>query len=452
MSKDLRSYLTGLEADEPGALKKVDSKIEAHLEIPVYLRQLEKEGQYPAVMFSNVITAAGRTSNFPVLANLFASRRRLALAVETAPENLPVELARRVRPIPPRLVPKAEAPVKQTVLTGEDIDARILPAVTHHVGDAGPYITGASLWCRDVDTGDYNCGMIRVWVRGRDRLGTHFNPSGHSFFHYRRWAERGLRMPVAICIGHHPAFYLGTQAKVTGNEIESIGGVMGEGLAVTPSETLGRQLGQDFLVPAGAEIVLEGEVLPNVMEPEGPFGDFTGYTDPAKPHNVIEVKAISFRRDAIYLDVFSGHPDHFLIDAPMLEYSLLQQLRQTIPTVTRVVLPQSGCCRFHAYIQLRKTDDAQPRTLIAKALTTDFRLKHVVVVDADIDIDRDEAVLWAIATRSQWDKDLLVLTRVNGSVLDPSGDNGITAKGGIDATVPLSRPYPKRNTLPGDVS
>jgi 2,5-furandicarboxylate decarboxylase 1 len=415
--------------------------------IPVYLKKLEDQGHFPAVLFEQATNSAGQPYPFKVLSNLFASRSRLALAIDSTPDRLAENLVKRVQPLSPQVVGKNEAPVKEVVLIGDQADINLLPIVTHHTGDAGAYITAASLWCRDIDTGEYNCAIIRIWAREKSRLGIHLNPSGHSYFHYLRWAKQNKPMPVAICIGHHPAFYLGCLAKVTGNEIEYIGGVLGEPLAVTASE----MLGDDFLVPANAEIVLEGEIPPNILEPEGPFGDFTGYTDPVKPHNVLELSGMSLRRDAIYLDVFSGRRDHFLMDAPMLENTLLQQLRQVVPTVLKVFLPSSACCRFHAYIQMAKTNDSQPRTVIARALTADFRLKHVVVVDEDIDVENEAAVWWAVSTRSQWDRDLVILNNVNGSVLDPSGENGMTAKGGIDATVPLNRKFPSRNMLPEDI-
>jgi len=447
VSKNLRTYFQDLEREEPGEWQQVEDSIPAHLGIPVYLERLEKANRFPAVHFARVTDQDGRPFRFPVVSNLFASRSRLALAIGAEVKSLAEDLVKRLQPVPPRVVAKGKAPVKEVILKGDQVDLRLLPIVTHHMGDAGPYITAASVWCKDIDTGEYNCAILRLWARERNRMGIHLNPSGHSYFHYRRWAGRGQAMPVAICIGHHPAFYLGGLAKVKGNEIEYVGGVMGEPLAVVPSETLG----DDFLVPAEAEIVLEGEILPNIFEPEGPFGDFTGYTDPAKPHNVVELKGMSFRHDAIYLDNFSGHRDHFLMDAPMLENGLLHQLRQVVPTVKRVFLPYSGCCRFHAYVQLEKTDDGQPRTIIARTLTADFRLKHVVVVDEDIDVENEEEVWWAVAMRSQWDKDLIVLPRVSGSVLDPSGENGLTAKGGIDATVPLSKKFPTRNVLPDKI-
>ncbi len=447
MSKDLRSFLRDLEklADEQYLC--VPEAVAAHLGVPVYLHKLEEKGRFPAVLFEQATDSSGRAFPFPVVSNLFASRERLAMAIGSSPARLAEDLAKRVQTLPPQVVEKGEAPVKEVILTGEQVDVQLLPVVTHHEGDAGAYITAASVWCRDIDTGEYNCAILRLWAREKRRLGIHLNPSGHTYFHYLRWAKQNRPMPVAICIGHHPAFYLGGLAKVRGNEIEHIGGGLGEPLDVTASETWGG----DFLVPADAEIVLEGEIPPHVLETEGPFGDFTGYTDPAKPHNVVELTGMTLRRDAIYLDVFSGRRDHFLMDAPMLEHGLLQQLRQIVPTVRKVFLPYSACCRFHAYIQMSKTDDSQPRTVIARALMADFRLKHVVVVDEDIDVENEAAVWWAVSTRSQWDKDILVLSGVNGSVLDPSGENGSTAKGGIDATVPLNRKFPHRNVVPDKI-
>lgn len=443
MNKNLRTYLRDLEEIAPGELKREKDAPITPDDVPVYLYRMEKAGKFEAVMFDKVVDSGGRAYEFPLISNLFADRHRLAIAMGTDVDSMAELLTSCTRPIPPVNVEKESAPVKEVILKDDDADVGLLPAVKHHEGDAGPYITAASVWCQDMDTGSYNCAMLRLWAKSPRVLGIHLNPHGHSYFLSRRWAERKKPMPVVICIGHHPAFYLGTQAKGNGREVDDIGTFLGEPLAVTASETWG----DEFFVPAEAEIVLEGVIPPGVLEPEGPFGDFSGYMDPCKPHHIVELKAMTYRRDAIYLDIFSGHRDHFLIDAPMFEHLLLMQLRQIVPGVKKVHLPCSGACRFHAYIQLEKTNDGQPHTLIHKALSSDFRLKHVVVVDPDIDIENEEAVLWAVATRSQWERDLVVLPRVCGTLMDPSGENGISSKGGIDATVPLNKSFPLKSVV-----
>lgn len=223
---------------------------------------------------------------------------------------------------------------------------------------------------------------------------------------------------------------------------------MNEPLEVTPSETWG----EEIMVPAKAEMIIEGEVVPGNLEVEAPFGEFTQYYGAQKLSNVVDVKAVTHRKDMIYFNVFAGHRDHLLMDVVQAEAGILNQLKRICKGVKQVYLPPSGCCRFHAYIALKKRNDGEPRTVIAAALAADFRVKHVIVVDEDIDIFNDEEVLWAVATRSQWDKDLIVIPRMVGSRLDPSAEDILTCKAGIDATKPaFPKAFSEKIAMPSEI-
>jgi 2,5-furandicarboxylate decarboxylase 1 len=320
------------------------------------------------------------------------------------------------------------------VLRGEEVDLFDLPILVHHEMDIGAYITAGDAWTKDPDTGDVNGAMIRIWVREPRKLLFSWAPVRHTNYYYQKYAARNMPMPLAIVIGHHPAFYMGAQTKVLGAELGAIGAMLGEPLQLTPSETWGDK----FLVPATAEIVIEAEVSPSAREIEAPFGEYTGYYGGQKLGYVGEVKAITRRRNAVYHDVFAGHRDHLIMDGPNIEATVLAKLKEVAPTVTNVYLAPSGTCRFHAYVQLKKTDDAEPASIIATALTADFRIKHVWVVDDDVDIYDDEQILWAMATRFQGDKDIIVIKDMLGSTLDPSVEEVTSkvAKVGFDCTRP----------------
>ena len=185
---------------------------------------------------------------------------------------------------------------------------------------------------------------------------------------------------------------------------------------------------------------------------EGPFGEFTQYYCGQKLNPVAKVKAISHRSAACYLDIMPGYADHLLLDAPIIEAYLYSRIKEVVDGTLAVHVPVSGTARLHAYIQLRKTNDAEPKTAIAAAISSDYRIKHVVVVDDDIDIFNEEKVLWAVATRSQWDKDLVVVPGMMGTNLDPSADGTVSTKGGIDATKPMDpRQFSKTLALPASV-
>ena len=216
-------------------------------------------------------------------------------------------------------------------------------------------------------------------------------------------------------------------------------------LRLTPSETLG----EDFMVPADAEMVIEGHVLANVKEVEGPFGEFTGYYGPQRLRNVIDVTAITHRRDAIFQHIFTGHATPGCSAAFPKRVAFLISIRGVVPTVKAVHFPMSGSCRFNCYISIDKKVDGETKQAALAALGGCDFVKHVVVVDADIDIYNEEEVMWAVATRVQADQDVDIIKNVKGNTLDPSQtDNIMTAKMIIDATKPVQRPYEARVAVP----
>jgi len=446
MGKDLRGFLKQLEEKSgSGGFIRITKPVEAEFGITAILQKLEDRNKFPAVLFENVVDKNGRRYEFPVLANLFAARERLAMAIDSTPRTLAEDYAEREKPLAPVVVSRKDAPVKEIIARGSDVDLSKFPVVTHHAMDLGPYITAGDVWVKDPETGDINCAVLRIWASGKNQMVANWNPARHTNVIYRKYLELGKPMPFVTIIGHHPAFYMGAQTKTLCNEPEIIGGVMGEPLEVVPSETWG----DEFMVPARAEVVIEGEVMPGDLEVEAPFGEFTLYYGAQKLSNVVNIRAITHRKDAIYLDVFAGHRDHLFMDVAQIEAALLNRLKWVARGVQKVYVPPSGCCRFHAYISMKKMNDGEPRSVIATALTADFRLKHVIVVDDDVDVFDEEEVLWAVATRSQWDKDLLILPRVVGIRLDPSADETLTCKAGIDATKPAPpKPFLERISVP----
>ena len=248
------------------------------------------------------------------------------------------------------------------------------------------------------------------------------------------------------CFRHRDAGFVGTLDRLSGvDDYAKVGAIMGAPLRLTPSETLG----EDFMVPADAEMVIEGHVLPNVKEVEGPFGEFTGYYGPQRLRNVIEVSAITHRRDAVFQHIFTGHRDTWVLGGIPKEGSLFNLIRGVVPTVKAVHFPISGGCRFNCYISIDKKVDGETKQAALAALGGCDFVKHVVVVDADIDIYNEEEVMWAVATRVQADQDVDVIKNVKGNTLDPSQtDNIMTAKMIIDATKPVQRPYEARVAVP----
>jgi 2,5-furandicarboxylate decarboxylase 1 len=220
---------------------------------------------------------------------------------------------------------------------------------------------------------------------------------------------------------------------------------MGEPLRLTPSETWG----EDFLVPADAEVILEGEMIPWEKEAEAPFGEYTGYYGPQRYGPIIRVKAVTQRREPFFQHTFVGHRDVSILGGIPKEGGLLNVIRGVVPTVKAVHFPPSGACRFYAFVSLHKTYEGAPKQAALAALAHCDFIKFCVVVDGDIDVFNEEEVWWAVATRTQPSEDFDVLRNVKGSILDPSlGEGESTSKMIIDATKPIGYPFANRVQVP----
>jgi 2,5-furandicarboxylate decarboxylase 1 len=450
--KNLRGFLEQLKASLPHDYHRVEREIApARFEVTALLQHLEDEKRFPVLFFEKPLNMEGKPSAFPLLSNVFATRQRCALALGMQPEEeglpLSLEYARREDMLlAPVKVPARTAPVKQVIKRGNEANLHELPVVRHHAMDPAPYIDMTPV-VKDRDGDFYNIAFQRTMVKGPRRLGLHMSPR-HNWQIHRKHEEKNRPTPVAIVISHHPAFYLGALnvSPFGVDDYARIGAIMGAPLRLTPSETLG----ENFWVPADAEMVIEGHIIPNVKEIEGPFGEFTGYYGPQRLRNIIEVSAITHRSDAIFQHIFTGHRDTWVVGGIPKEGSLFNLIRGIVPTTKAVHFPISGCCRFNCYISIDKKVDGETKQAALAALGGCDFVKHVVVVDADINIYNEEEVMWAVATRVQADQDVDIIRNVKGNTLDPSQtDNIMTAKMIIDATRPVQRPFEARVAVPG---
>jgi len=450
----IRTYLAALERDYPAWVVHVAKPVNpARFEVTAVLQQLEHYDRFPLVVFEHPLNLHGEPSPFPIATNIYATRERCALALglraDQAHQELALEYARREeRRVPPVVLSPTEAPVKEVVRVGDDVDLRLFPIVRHHRMDAGPYLDMASVM-RDPDSGAYNVAFLRNQYKGPRKLGVHMSPR-HNWQIARKNEEAGRPTPVAIVVSHHPAFYIGA-LNVSGfgeDDYAVIGSIAASPLRLVPSETWGHE----FLVPADAEIVIEGEIPPGVREVEGPFGEFPGTYGPQRVRWVVDVRAVTHRADAMYQDIFVGHRDNWVLGSFPKEGSIFNRIKGVIPTVRAVHLPSSGVGRFHCYISIDKKVDGESKQAALIALGAVDFVKHVFVVDADINVYREEEVLWALATRVQADQDVDIIKNVKGATLDPSQTHDIMgAKMIVDATKPVRRPFETRVEVPRDV-
>jgi 2,5-furandicarboxylate decarboxylase 1 len=441
MPKDLRSFLAQVKRESPADLVRVTRAISPRYEISALLTHLEEQKKYPLLFCENL---AGYDA--PVVINAQASRRLMALALECDVGQLARKYAeRQARVIPPLEIDNA--PAHEVFQSGDAIDLTRIPLLTHYDVNAAPYITAGIVAAADPDTGVRNTSYNRLMLAGKRELGIFMAVGRHLWTLHNKLEARNQPLPVAIIIGVHPLFSLGAQAFTASTEDEYavIGAMMNEPLRVVKGKTV------PILVPADAEMIIEGKILPRVRRMEGPFGEFTGHAVPAGERPVIEVTAVAHRRGYIFQDIHAGYTEHKMMGALPREAALLKAVRQTVPTVRDVCMPLSGTCRFHAYISISKRAPGQAKNAICAAFAADMLLKHVIVVDDDIDVFDEERVLWAVANRFQADRGLVVIPQAQGSELDPSAaPGGINAKMGLDATKPLSG-FPPELRVPDDV-
>ena len=440
MAQDLRSYLDLIKRKKPEEFVIVSKEVDPAYELTALVVKLEKEARRrPVLLFEKV-----KGTPFPVLTNLHASRSRLALAMSSAPERmLETYLRAMERPIPPRVV--ETGPVKEVVLTGGRINLYDLPQIIHHEGDAGPYVTAAISFAKDPAGETWNCAYNRLMIKGRDTTSIHLTAGKH-LWEFQRIAEsRREALDVAFAIGVHPAIALGALAigSIDEDERAIMGGLFGEPLELVKCET------SDILVPAHAELVIEAEILPGARTPEGPFGEFTGYSLGERQREIVRYTAMTHRRDAMFQDITVAHLDHMLLSTIPMEANLYRAVRAMVPSVKAVRVPSPFTC----YVSIEQRLVGQAKNAVMAVFGADLYMKRVVVVDHDVDVFDDRQVNWALATRCQPDRDITVISHARGSDLDPSTrEDGYTAKWGVDATAkPSLKEFTPRHRVPPEV-
>ena len=438
MSQDLRSYLELVESEDE--LVRISAPVDPLHEVSALVAKLARERRRrPVLLLENV-----KGSAFPVVTNLHAGRRRMALAMNAEPRDLQRAFLKAMeRPVAPVVVDTG--PVKEVVQTGGDVDLLALPQIVHHAADAGPYITAAISFARDPEDGTWNCAYNRLMIMGRDRTSIHITASKHLWEFYQKAEARGEALPVAFAVGVHPAIGLGALAigSIDEDERAIMGGILGEPLELVRCET------SDLLVPAHAEMILEGEILPGERTPEGPFSEFTGYSLGQRQREVVRYNAVTMRQGALFHDIAVAQVDHLLLSTIPMEANLYRAVRAIVPSVKAVRVPAPYSC----YVAIEQRVAGQAKNAILAVLGADMYIKRVVVVDHDVNIFDDREVAWALGTRCQADRDILVISNTRGSDLDPSTDSdGYTAKWGVDATAkPSLAEYTPRNRIPQEV-
>jgi UbiD family decarboxylase len=414
---DLRHYLEVL--DEKNLIKRINRPVDKDWEIAAVARvafQRIRASERPALMFTNI-----KGHEIPlVLGILGGSPLIYATSLQTEVAAIPgVWKNAREHPIPPRRVDGG--PVKENVLKGNSIDLERFPSPTWTIPhDPSPYLTATYVATRDPETGKQNLGTYRCEVKGPRELAMWVNFTKDARKHVDKFGRRGERAPVAIVMGTDPAV---GHCSVTNlpygvDELAVAGGLRGAPVDVVPCET------HDLLVPASAEIVIEGWVAHDDLVDEGPFGEYTGYMGPATKSYRVDLTCVTHRNSPIYQAFLSQMPpsESSCIRQVGREAAVLHHLRTALGLpVTDVHLPESGASAAFVIISLRNPRPGQARQAVCGAMAHDPSLgKFTIVVDDDVDIRDPEMVNWALSFRSQPAQDAWIVPDMPAVQLDPS--------------------------------
>lgn len=465
--KDLQEFLIFLEKNNH--LKKITKSVSTRFEITEISRRfLAQNG--PALLFENVIKDDGTLSDYPVVTNLFACKERISLALgiknsdqlrefgkllafmknPEPPASLRetfamLPIAKRILSMNPKTVSKGSS--QEIIIT--DPDLSILPIQTCWPGDVSPLITWPLIVTKGTGndkTDNYNLGIYRLQPIGKNKLIMRWLKMRGGAGHYTKWQNLGNKsMPAAAVIGANPAITLAAVMPIpnTISEYNFAGLLQNKSLQLVQCKTI------DLKVPAHAEIVLEGEISLTDYQPEGPFGDHTGYYNDVELFPVFTVKAITMKKKPVYLSTYTGKPpDEPSILGEALNEIFVPLIQQQFPEIIDFYLPPEGCSYRVAVVSIKKTYAGQAKRImmgIWSFLQQFMYTKFIIVVDDDINIRDWKEVIWAISTRTDPKRDSTFIENSAIDYLDfASVESGLGSKLGIDATNKLP-PETKRN-------
>jgi len=421
MTVDMRSFLQQIKKSDD--LFTVKKRVSTKYEIAAVTEKLDGS---KAALFENV-----KGSKFKLISNLVGSRDRFAQAIGSKKSDINQKIVKAISSAKkPRISPTAK------FFENSSKDTSILPIVTHFQNESGPFITSSILYTRNQEKKSQNSSFHRLMPIGKNQFSIRMVEGRdlHRSFMFAK--THGQDLPVAITVGVHPAISIACafQAKWGKNELEIANSLMNNKLTLTKCPNTG------LLVPSTAEIVMEGKILRNKTHKEWMVEMLRTYDMP-RSAPVIQIEKLYFRNNPIYHDILSGYSEARLLMGMPIEAKLNSIMKKKFPQTRQVILTSGGANWLHAVVQISKTRTTNVKKIINEVFANHRSLKMVTVVDDDIDPTDAVAVEFAMATRFQADKDLVIIKNVRGSSLDPSSDQKKlrTTKMGIDATIPASK-------------
>jgi len=423
MEPDVRSFLYELE--DKNLVKHVSREFSPRYEIAAILKHYDLEF---TVIFEKISNFNGK-----IVGNLCNTREKLSIALNASKSRLHEHLLYALKN-PRKPTMKDDAAFLDF---SSPPNLSQIPILTYYEKDAGPYITSGVVISRDPDLGFQNMSIHRLLVVDKDTLAIRVVPR-HLHHFIKKAEKRNQPLPVCIAIGLHPAILLAAASSppLGVDELHIANTLLKDKLSVFKCE------GTGLIVPANAEYLLEGFLYPTCKVDEGPFVDATGTYDAVRKQPIIKLTGIFHRERPIYQALLPGGSEHRLLMGFHREAAIKEAVSRVVPEVKSVRLTFGGCGWLHAVISIRKVSDGDGKNAILAAFAAHPSLKHVVVVDEDVDVDDLNEVEWALATRFQAEEDLIVIRNARGSSIDPSADQEalITSKMGLDATRPLNKP------------
>ena len=418
---DLRNYISLIEKN--GELKTIKVPVSTKYEIAGLTAKVDGTS---ALLFENI-----KESNFRLVSNLVGTRKRFALSIGSDENKIHEKIISGIK--------KARKPKivsSNKFMENKSKSLSVLPIVTHFEKESGPFITSSIVYVKNPETGKQNSSFHRMMPIDDKHFSIRMVEGRHLHRCFLDAKEHGQDLKIAITIGVHPAISIAGayQAEWGKDEIDIANSLLGGKL------TLSKLPSSGLRVPSETEIVMEGKVLRDKTHPEWMVEMLQTY-DHSRQQPVFEMETLYYRNKPIFHDVLSGFSEHRLLMGMPIESKLNGELKKTFPQTKQVSMTNGGCNWLHAVVQIKKKTESDPKKIIKKTFESHRSLKQVTIIDDDIDPNSAESVEYAMATRFQADKDLIILKKVRGSSLDPSSDQKKlqTAKMGIDATKSLKK-------------
>jgi len=416
----MREFLKVLESEFN--VVNIDDEISIHYEVA----KIMKDHPRDVLIFNNL-----KESKMRIISGICNTREKIAKSISvTVPE------------ITSRIIEATEKPSQIVIVEGtsenfeysKDANLNELPVPTYYKKDGGAYITAGVIIAKDPETGVRNASIHRMLVKDKDHLGVRIVPR-NLYTYYKKAEEMNEPLEVAIAIGMNPSSLLAscTSIPITADELEVANTFQNGDMKLIKCDTV------DLEVP-DCEILLEGKILPNERDSEGPFVDLTDTYDVVRQEPIIKLDKMHYKENPLYHAIMPAGNEHKLLQGLPQEPRIYRAVQNTVPTVQNVVLTEGGCCWLHAAVSIKKQTPGDGKNVIMAALAAHPSLKHCVVVDEDVDIFDTSDLEYAIATRVKADEDILIVPGARGSSLDPRATpDGTTTKVGVDATKLLDK-------------